>query len=113
MFSKGKAHHRPHDFGKRAANCDSIVDCFSLTKLSWANNIWSQDPEKPGPLERTKAQVCENIALYAKKYNEEEVEFAKHLPMFVQDIWGLLVTTSDERCNDYVRVVTVAAAVAV
>lgn len=46
--------------------------------------------------------MCENVALYAKKYNEEEVEFAKHLPMFVQDIWGLLVTTSDDRCNDYV-----------
>lgn len=61
-----------------------------------------QDPEKPGPLERTKAQVCENIALYAKKYNEEDVEFSKHLPMFVQDIWSLLVSTSNERCNDYV-----------
>jgi exportin-2 (importin alpha re-exporter) len=37
-----------------------------------------------------KSQVCDNIALYAQKYDEE---FQPYLPQFVTSVWNLLVTT--------------------
>eukprot|EP00123_Amoebidium_parasiticum_P018052 comp24082_c0_seq1/m.43377 comp24082_c0_seq1/g.43377 ORF comp24082_c0_seq1/g.43377 comp24082_c0_seq1/m.43377 type:complete len:977 (-) comp24082_c0_seq1:650-3580(-) len=63
--------------------------------------VKSDDDERPGPFEKTKAQICENIALYASKYDDEDTEIKTHLPMFVQDIWNLLCTTGREVKNDY------------
>ena len=40
-----------------------------------------------------KSQVCENVALYAQKYDEE---FATFLPPFVEAVWELLLSTSQE-----------------
>jgi exportin-2 (importin alpha re-exporter) len=37
-----------------------------------------------------KSQVCDNIALYAQKYDEE---FHSYLPQFVTSVWNVLVTT--------------------
>lgn len=41
-------------------------------------------------MEQLKSQVCDNIALYAQKYDEE---FQPYLPQFVQVVWSLLVST--------------------
>eukprot|EP00124_Ichthyophonus_hoferi_P004893 Ihof_evm2s604 gene=Ihof_evmTU2s604 len=73
-----------------------VLDNFAdpLTQLT-------KDDERPGPFEKTKAQICENVALYASKYDEEETNIKNHLPTFVQDIWSLLVTTGRELRNDY------------
>lgn len=50
----------------------------------------TEDEEEAGLLEQVKSQICDNVAMYAQKYDEE---FSTHLPVFVEDIWHLLVTT--------------------
>lgn len=42
-------------------------------------------------MEQLKSQICDNIALYAQKYDEE---FQNYLPQFVTDVWNLLVSTN-------------------
>lgn len=37
-----------------------------------------------------KSQICDNVALYAQKYDEE---FSPQLPAFVTAIWNLLIST--------------------
>lgn len=58
-----------------------------------------QDLERPGILEGVKSSVCENIALYAQKYDED---FQQHLPTFVTSVWNLLTTTNMEIKYDVV-----------
>lgn len=41
-------------------------------------------------MEQLKSQICDNVSLYAQKYDEE---FQNYLPQFVTDVWNLLVTT--------------------
>lgn len=53
-------------------------------------NTFSQSEEEAGVMEQLKSQVCDNIALYAQKYDEE---FQPYLPQFVTDVWSLLVST--------------------
>ncbi|PSN33093.1 Exportin-2 [Blattella germanica] len=55
--------------------------------------LQTSDEEEPGLLEQLKSQVCDNIALYAQKYDEE---FQPYLPSFVTSVWNLLVTTGLE-----------------
>lgn len=50
-------------------------------------------------MEQLKSQVCDNIALYAQKYDEE---FRNYLPQFVTDVWSLLVATGLEPKYDLV-----------
>ena len=39
-----------------------------------------QDSEEAGPLELIKSQICDNVALYAQKYDEEfQVGDVRHL----------------------------------
>lgn len=52
-------------------------------------------------MEQLKSQVCDNIALYAQKYDEE---FRPYLPQFVTDVWNLLVATGLEPKYDLVRI---------
>jgi exportin-2 (importin alpha re-exporter) len=51
-------------------------------------------------LEELKSQVCDNISLYARKYDEE---FRPFLPQFVTDVWSLLVNTGSQPKFDSVR----------
>lgn len=46
------------------------------------------DDDEPGVVEQLRSQICENLVMYAQKYDEE---FASHLPQFVNDVWNLLV----------------------
>lgn len=65
-----------------------------LTLLSADNKILqTEDEEEAGLLEQVKSQICDNVALYAQKYDEE---FSQHLPQFVTAIWNLLVTTGQQ-----------------
>lgn len=50
-------------------------------------------------MEQLKSQVCDNLALYAQKYDEE---FKPYLPMFVTDVWNLLISTGLEPKFDLV-----------
>ena len=61
--------------------------------------MFLKDDEGPGLLEQLKAQVCNNITLYAEKYDEE---FQPYLPLFVTSVWNLLVTTNQDPKYDMV-----------
>ena len=60
-----------------------------------------QDEEEAGLLEQLKSQICDNIAMYAQKYDEE---FAPHLPLFVTAVWNLLINTGHQPKYDMVRI---------
>jgi len=64
-----------------------------------------QDREEPGLMEQVKAQICENIAMYAQKYDEE---FSSHLPGFVTTVWNLLINTGSHVKSDQVNSAAVA-----
>ncbi|XP_043215299.1 exportin-2-like isoform X2 [Amphibalanus amphitrite] len=52
--------------------------------------LQTEDEEEAGPLEQLRTQICDNVALYAQKYDEE---FGPYLPRFVQSVWKLLAST--------------------
>jgi exportin-2 (importin alpha re-exporter) len=58
-----------------------------------------QDDEEAGLLEQLRSQICDNVAMYAQKYDEE---FEEYLPQFVHSIWTLLVTTGNQTKFDAV-----------
>ncbi|KAG5890853.1 hypothetical protein JTB14_016286 [Gonioctena quinquepunctata] len=58
-----------------------------------------KDSEDAGVIEQLKSQVCDNIALYAQKYDEE---FQPFLQQFVTDAWSLLVGTGLEPKYDLI-----------
>ena len=56
----------------------------------------SDDDETAGPLEKTKANICEIIEIYTKKYED----VFPMLPDFVSTTWALLTTTGQETKYD-------------
>lgn len=58
-----------------------------------------EEDEEAGPLDLIKSQICDNVALYAQKYDEE---FEDYLPKFVEAIWQLLVSTEKIAKHDLV-----------
>ncbi|KFM61402.1 Exportin-2, partial [Stegodyphus mimosarum] len=67
----------------------------NFLKLLVINNelLKTGEDEDAGLLEQLKSQICENIGLYAQKYDEE---FADYLPNFVTAVWSLLTTTGQQ-----------------
>ncbi|XP_015114350.1 exportin-2 [Diachasma alloeum] len=53
----------------------------------------TDDDEEAGVIEQLKSQVCDNIVLYAQKYNEE---FQNYVPKFLEAIWALLNSTGQQ-----------------
>lgn len=53
----------------------------------------TEDKEEPGLIEQLKTQICDNLTLYAQKYDEE---FTSSVPIFVNDVWQLLINTGVE-----------------
>ncbi|GFO03315.1 exportin-2-like [Plakobranchus ocellatus] len=70
-------------------NMDVWMEHF-LHLLRADNKLLQTDDDEAGLLEQVKSQICDNVGLYAQKYDEE---FSTHLPNFVKAIWELLVTT--------------------
>ncbi|OQR80334.1 exportin-2-like [Tropilaelaps mercedesae] len=60
-----------------------------------ANNtmLASSSEDEPGVLEKLKSQICDNVSLYAEKYDEE---FAPLLPNFIKAVWALLTSTGSQ-----------------
>jgi exportin-2 (importin alpha re-exporter) len=44
-------------------------------------------------LEQIRSQICDNVGMYARKYDEEFEDF---LPLFVTAIWTLLTSTGNQ-----------------
>ncbi|XP_036346077.1 exportin-2-like [Rhagoletis pomonella] len=55
------------------------------------------DDEDAGVLEHLRSQICENIGLYAQKYDEE---FGSYMETFVTAVWELLVKTGNQTKYD-------------
>lgn len=53
----------------------------------------TSDDEEAGVIEMLKSQICDNVSLYAQKYDEE---FAPYMQQFVTAVWGLLVNTGQQ-----------------
>ena len=51
--------------------------------------LQSDDDDEPGLLEDLKSQICDNIGLYAHKYEEE---FSPYMKPFVMSVWNLLLS---------------------
>lgn len=51
------------------------------------------ESDEAGVLEQLRSQICENLCLYAQKYDEE---FGPFMPRFVTAVWELLVNTGIE-----------------
>ncbi|CAN7996022.1 unnamed protein product [Ixodes hexagonus] len=65
-----------------------------LTLLTADNKVLQTDEDQEaGLLEQLKSQICDNVGLYAQKYDEE---FQKYLPGFVTAVWHLLTTTGPQ-----------------
>lgn len=58
------------------------------------------DDEEAGIMELLRSQVCDNLGLYAQKYDEE---FGSYMQLFVTDVWELLVGTGIQIKYDAVR----------
>lgn len=82
-------------------NFQDLPEFFEDNMETWMNNfhtlltvevksLGTTDDEESGIMEQLKSQVCDNVALYAQKYDEE---FQPYLSQFVTDIWSLLVST--------------------
>ena len=52
-------------------------------------------------MEQVKSVICDNVAMYAQKYDEE---FAPHLPTFVTAVWNLLINTGQQVKYDLVSI---------
>ncbi|XP_022913677.2 exportin-2 [Onthophagus taurus] len=83
-------------------NSQDLPEFFEDNMSTWMNSFHTLltvevkildtgDDEEAGVIEHLKSQVCDNIGLYAQKYDEE---FQQYLPQFVTDVWILLVSTS-------------------
>lgn len=59
------------------------------------------DDEDAGVLEHLRSQICENIGLYAQKYDEE---FGSYMETFVTAVWELLVKTGNQTKYDAVDI---------
>lgn len=55
------------------------------------------DDEEAGVLEQLRSQICDNLGLYAQKYDEE---FGPYMQRFVTAVWELLVNTGTETKYD-------------
>ena len=65
-----------------------------LTLLKGGNPLLKSDSEEEAGLnEQLQSQICDNVSLYASKYDED---FRPFLPGFVEAVWNLLVNTGKE-----------------
>jgi exportin-2 (importin alpha re-exporter) len=85
-------------------NCQDLPEFFEDNMSTWMNHFHSllttdcklldnNSEEEPGLVEQLRTQVCDNITMYAQKYDEE---FAPHLPRFVTAVWNLLTTLGNQ-----------------
>ncbi|XP_044263819.1 exportin-2 [Tribolium madens] len=85
-------------------NYQDLPEFFEDNMATWMSNfhtlltvdvkaLQNSSQDEAGVIEQLKSQVCDNIALYAQKYDEE---FQPYLPQFVTAVWNLLVVTGLE-----------------
>jgi len=68
-----------------------------LELLTLHNPLLVTDDDEPGVMEDLRSQICDNIGLYASKYEEE---FEPYMSQFVTAVWNLLLSTGTETKYD-------------
>lgn len=81
-------------------NMNTWMGAFLQQLAADVPSLRTDDDEDAGVLEHLRSQVCENICLYARKYDEE---FKPYMEQFVTAVWELLVKTSLHTKYDAVR----------
>lgn len=81
----------------RRGKCHSCN--YTVTFIIVIFDPFLQNDNEAGLIEQCKSQICENIAMYAQKYDEE---FAPHLNTLVTDVWNLLVSCGKDVRYDLV-----------
>ncbi|XP_011881255.1 PREDICTED: exportin-2 [Vollenhovia emeryi] len=82
-------------------NFQDLPEFFEDNMEAWMRNfhtllhadvpsLKTTNEEEAGVIEQLKSQVCDNVGLYALKYDEE---FQPYLPLFVTAVWNLLTST--------------------
>ncbi|GAB6029149.1 Exportin-2 [Chamberlinius hualienensis] len=89
-------------------NCQDLPEFFEDNMATWMKHfltllgfksdlLITPDNEEAGLLELLKSQICDNIAMYALKYQEE---FHTYLPDFVTSVWDLLISIGPQMKYD-------------
>ncbi|XP_078362373.1 exportin-2-like isoform X2 [Oculina patagonica] len=80
-------------------NMEKWMKNFLILLTTDSKQLQLEETDETGPLDLIKSQVCDNVALYAQKYDED---FENYLPKFVEAIWQLLVSTEKLAKHDIV-----------
>lgn len=86
-------------------NMDKWMTNFLILLTIDSKKLKIEDTDETEPIDLIKSQICDNVALYAQKYDEE---FEGYLPKFVEAIWHLLVSDSTEKIAKHDIVVSTA-----
>jgi len=63
--------------------------------------LFLKSDDETGVLHQIQSQICENISLYAQKYEEE---FSSYMRSLVTIIWKLLIKTGSQPKYDTVNI---------
>lgn len=78
-------------------NMETWMGTFHTLLTTDVPCLKTSDDEDAGILEMLRSGICDNITLYAQKYDEE---FANYMPRFVTAVWELLVNTGQQTKYD-------------
>lgn len=71
-------------------NMETWMTAFHTLLVTDVPCLKTTDDDEAGIMEMLRSQICDNITLYAQKYDEE---FGPYMPKFVTAVWELLVNT--------------------
>jgi len=78
---------------------ETEVFIITLFSFPFYNCVYLKSDEETGILHQIQSQICENISLYAQKYEEE---FACYMQTLVTVIWKLLIKSGSQPKYDRV-----------
>lgn len=71
-------------------NMQTWMNAFHVLLATDVPCLQTDNDEEAGIVELLRSQICDNLGLYAQKYDEE---FGTYMQQFVTDVWELLVKT--------------------
>lgn len=95
VFHSLTAQELPDQFADK--NLEPWMNHFHALLTADSKLSETDDDAEPSSFELLKSQICEIVAMFAQKYDED---FSSYLPRFVQAIWNLLVTTDIKPKHD-------------
>lgn len=78
-------------------NLEPWMNHFHTLLTTSNEHLETDGDEEAGSLEMIKSQICETVAMFAQKYDED---FSQYLPRYVESIWNLLVNMDAKPKHD-------------